>query len=81
VIQQSYLASAGAMDRIVAAMDHGRSGTRAEQARSAASIVTSAGAPTNFPASNPAALKCAFDAGGMSLVRGARSSPSPSEWH
>jgi polyhydroxyalkanoate synthase len=42
MIQQSYLVSAGAMDRIVAAMDDGRSGTRAEQAQFAANIVTRA---------------------------------------
>jgi len=72
VIGQSYLASAQAMDRIVAAMGDGRSDARAEQARFAATIVTSAAAPTNFLATNPAALKRAFDTGGMSLVRGAR---------
>jgi polyhydroxyalkanoate synthase len=73
MIQQSYLASAGAMDRIVDAMGDGRSDARAEQARFAASILTSAAAPTNFLATNPAAIKRAFDTGGMSLVRGARS--------
>ena len=72
MIQQSYLVSARAMDRIVAAMDDGRSGTRAEQAQFAANIVTSAAAPTNFLATNPAALKRALETGGMSLVRGAR---------
>ena len=72
MIQQSYLASAQAMDRIVDAMGDGRSDTRAEQARFAANIVASAAAPTNFLATNPAALKRAFDTGGMSLARGAR---------
>jgi len=72
MIQQSYLASAQALDQIVAAMGDGRSDTRAEQARFAANIVTSAAAPTNFLATNPAALKRAFDTGGMSLARGAR---------
>jgi polyhydroxyalkanoate synthase subunit PhaC len=72
MIGQSYLASAQAMDRIVAAMGDGRSDNRAEQARFAATIVTSAAAPTNFLATNPAALKRAFDTGGMSLARGAR---------
>jgi polyhydroxyalkanoate synthase len=72
MIGQSYLASAQALDRIVAAMGDGRSDTRAEQARFAANIVTSAAAPTNFLATNPAALKRAFDTGGMSLARGAR---------
>src|SRR5260370_30838950 len=72
MIQQSYLASAGAMDRIVAAMGDGDGNARAEQARFAASIVASAAAPTNFLVSNPAALKRAFGTGGMSLARGAR---------
>src|SRR6516164_7426951 len=52
MIQQTYLASAQALDRIVAAMPEGRSGTRAEQARFAAGIVTSAAAPTNFLMTN-----------------------------
>ena len=72
MIGQSYLASAGAMDRIVAEMGDGRSDARAEQARFAASIVTSAAAPTNFLVTNPAALKRAFDTAGVSLARGAR---------
>jgi polyhydroxyalkanoate synthase len=72
MIQQSYLASAGALDRIVAAMGDGSGDTRAEQARFAADILASAAAPTNLLVSNPAAIKRAFDTGGMSLVRGAR---------
>jgi len=72
MIQQSYLASAGAMDSIVAEMGDGRTDARAEQARFAANIVTSAAAPTNFLVTNPAALKRAFDTGGVSLARGAR---------
>jgi polyhydroxyalkanoate synthase len=71
-IQQSYLASAGALDRIVAALDDGSNGTRAEQARFVADIVASAAAPTNFFATNPAAIKRAFDTGGMSIIRGTR---------
>src|SRR5690349_5736123 len=72
MIGQSYLASAQALDRIVAVMGDGRSDNRAEQARFTANIVTSAAAPTNFLATNPAALKRAFETGGMSLARGAR---------
>jgi polyhydroxyalkanoate synthase len=72
MIQQSYLASAQALDRVVGQLGDGGSDTRAEQARFAASIVTSAAAPTNYLVTNPAALKRAFDTGGMSLVRGAR---------
>ncbi|HEV2257408.1 MAG TPA: alpha/beta fold hydrolase [Streptosporangiaceae bacterium] len=72
MIQQSYLASARALDRVVGQLGDGGSDTRAEQARFAAGIVTSAAAPTNYLVTNPAALKRAFDTGGMSLVRGAR---------
>ena len=72
MIQQTYLASAESLDRVVAQLDDDRSGTRAERARFAANIIASAAAPTNFLVSNPAAIKRAFDTGGMSLVRGAR---------
>ncbi len=72
MIQQSYLASAQALDRVVAEMGDSRGGTVAEQAQFAANILVSAAAPTNFLASNPAALKRAFDTGGVSLARGAR---------
>jgi polyhydroxyalkanoate synthase len=72
MIGQSYLASTQALDRVVGAMGDGRSDTRVEQARFATNIITSAAAPTNFLMSNPAALKQAFDTGGMSLARGAR---------
>jgi polyhydroxyalkanoate synthase subunit PhaC len=72
MIQQSYLASAQALDRIVAAMGDRSGGTMPERAQLAANIVASAAAPTNFLISNPAALKRAFDTGGMSLARGAR---------
>jgi polyhydroxyalkanoate synthase len=68
MVQQSYLASAQAVDRVVDAMDDGH----LEQARFAANILTSAAAPTNFLLGNPAALKRAFETGGMSLARGAR---------
>jgi polyhydroxyalkanoate synthase len=71
MIQQSYLASAQALDRVVDGLGEGRSSTRAEQARFAAGIVAGAAAPTNFLATNPAALKRMVETGGMSLVRGA----------
>jgi polyhydroxyalkanoate synthase len=45
---------------------------RAERARFMLTVLTSAAAPTNFLASNPAAVKRAFETGGSSLVRGAR---------
>jgi polyhydroxyalkanoate synthase len=72
MIQQSYLASAQALDRVVAEMGDSCGGAVAEQAQFAANILVSAAAPTNFLASNPAALKRAFDTGGVSLARGAR---------
>ena len=72
MIQQSYLASAQALDRIVAQLGDGASGTIAERAQFTANIVASAAAPTNFLVTNPAAIKHAFDTGGLSLVRGAR---------
>src|SRR5260221_12620294 len=72
MIGQSYLASAQALDRVVDAMGDGASGTRAEQARFAATIVTSAAAPTNFLATNPAALKPPLGPGGIRLPRRAR---------
>ena len=43
-----------------------------ERARFAAGILSSALAPTNTLAGNPAALKHAFDTGGKSLLRGGR---------
>jgi len=72
IIQQTYLASAQALDRIVSQLGEDASGTRAEQARFAVNIMTSAAAPTNFLVSNPAAIKRAFETGGLSLARGAR---------
>jgi polyhydroxyalkanoate synthase len=72
MIQQSYLASAGALDKIVDQLGEGQNESRAERARFAANVVTSAAAPTNFLATNPAAIKRAFDTGGVSLLRGVR---------
>jgi poly[(R)-3-hydroxyalkanoate] polymerase subunit PhaC len=70
-IEQTYLASADALGQV---LDEWRRAiddpTRAQMASFAATIVTSAAAPTNFLATNPAALKEAFDTGGVSLVRG-----------
>ncbi len=72
MVEQGYLASAGALDRIVDELGDGQNDTRAERARFAANILTSAAAPTNFLAGNPAAIKRAFDTGGVSLLRGVR---------
>lgn len=63
MIAQAYLATGGALDRIVGAMDAGHGGIRTEQARFAANIVTSAAAPTNFLASNLAAAPVIGDSG------------------
>jgi polyhydroxyalkanoate synthase len=54
------LIEAAELDRLTAA-----------KARMASRLMLDAAAPTNFLATNPAALKRAFDTGGMSLVRGA----------
>jgi polyhydroxyalkanoate synthase len=72
-IAQSYLAAAEALQRVVEdyAQKTNRHG-RAERARFAAEVLSSAWAPTNFVATNPAAIKRAFDTGGLSMVRGAR---------
>ncbi len=68
---QCYLAAGGLGTDIRAA---GRSGDPVTDAKAelAAGFVLDALAPTNFLLTNPAALKRAFDTGGMSLVRGAR---------
>lgn len=76
-IEQTYLAAAEAVGNLVDELGGDSDGgtgdaRRAEQARFAAGILTSALAPTNFLATNPAALKRAFDTGGRSLVDGAR---------
>jgi polyhydroxyalkanoate synthase len=72
-IAQGYLAAAEALGRVVE--DYARKTqrhSRAERARFAAEVLSSAWAPTNFVATNPAAIKRAFDTGGLSVVRGAR---------
>jgi polyhydroxyalkanoate synthase subunit PhaC len=70
---QEYLSLCESVDHLVDDLDgSGRSWQDAERARFVANIVTSAAAPTNFLTSNPAALKRAFDTGGLSVARGAR---------
>jgi polyhydroxyalkanoate synthase subunit PhaC len=70
-IEQTYLAAAGALDRIVDEWAGTvKDPTRAQAASFAATVITSAAAPTNFLPTNPAALKEVFDTAGMSLVRG-----------
>ena len=72
-IERGYLATQQAVSNLVDELGEGaQDSRRAEQARFATTILTSALAPTNYFATNPAAIKRAFDTGGMSLVRGVR---------
>ena len=67
---QAYLAAASALTDAVDSAD--LDWRRAEQARFAATIITSALAPTNTLPGNPAAARLAVETGGRSLLRGAR---------
>ena len=70
-IQRGYLATAGALTKVVQDYAEGTDDARrAEQARFASNILISTLAPTNYLPTNPAALKRAFDTGGRSLARG-----------
>jgi polyhydroxyalkanoate synthase subunit PhaC len=70
---QEYLSLCESVGHLVDDLDDSqRSWQDAERARFVANIVMSAAAPTNFFPSNPAALKRAFDTGGLSVARGAR---------
>jgi polyhydroxyalkanoate synthase subunit PhaC len=69
-IGQAYLAAAQLADDLLAA-GRGDPVTDAK-ARLASDLMLAALAPTNYLATNPAALKRAFDTGGASLVAGAR---------
>ena len=72
-IEQAYLAWVAAVSHV--AEDYASTASdshRAERAMFAANILTSACAPTNFFLTNPAAIKQAFDTGGLSLLRGTR---------
>ena len=70
-IQRGYLATAGALTKVVEDYAEGTDDARrAEQARFASNILISTLAPTNYLPTNPAALKRAFDTGGRSLARG-----------
>ncbi|SFO73000.1 polyhydroxyalkanoate synthase [Geodermatophilus dictyosporus] len=74
---QSYLATTGALDRLVEDFAAGGADWReVEQVRFLFNALTSAMAPTNTLLGNPAALKRAFDTAGRSLVRGARNALS-----
>jgi polyhydroxyalkanoate synthase len=69
-IGQAYLAAGQLADDLLAA-GQGEPVTDAK-ARLAADLIVAALAPTNYLATNPAALKRAFDTGGASAVAGAR---------
>jgi polyhydroxyalkanoate synthase len=72
-IKQGYLASAQALNSVVDALgDSGADPRQAELARFAANVAVSAAAPTNVLAANPAAIKRAYETGGLSVLRGVR---------
>jgi poly[(R)-3-hydroxyalkanoate] polymerase subunit PhaC len=69
-VMQAYLACGDTVDQLIS---HAELDWRTErQARFAATNVLDALAPTNFPWSNPTALKESIDTGGANLVRGGR---------
>jgi len=68
---QSYLAWCRSVDVLVDSLEKD-DWRRAAKARFLLGILTSAAAPTNYLAGNPAAIKHALDTGGTSLVRGTR---------
>ena len=68
---QSYIASADALNRLVDELERGGADWHdVERARFVVNALTSALAPTNALAGNPAALKRAFETGGRSVLRG-----------
>ena len=67
-VAQSYLASCRFLDAMVD--ERGKSGRPTDAARFLLNVLSSAAAPTNTLAGNPAALKRAFETGGGSLRRG-----------
>jgi polyhydroxyalkanoate synthase len=69
-LAQGYLAWSAAVEQLVEEAD--LDWRTAERARFAAGLVTSTLAPTNFLATNPAAIERAVQTGGRSLVRGMR---------
>lgn len=68
-LAQGYLAFCDAIDNVV---DDNPDWRKRERARFVTGILTSAIAPTNTLIGNPAALKRAYETGGMSLVRGTK---------
>ena len=71
-IAQAYLASGRTLERVADAQATATEDRRLiQQVRFMTMVLTSALAPTNYLLTNPAALKRAFDTGGMSVWRGA----------
>jgi polyhydroxyalkanoate synthase len=69
-IGQAYLSFTESVDRLVDEAE--KSGKGSGKARFAATLLTSAAAPTNFLPGNPAAIKRTFETGGRNLARGLR---------
>jgi polyhydroxyalkanoate synthase len=69
-VEQAYLSFSGSIDRLVEDVE--ASGKDPDKARFAATLLTSAVAPTNFLLGNPAAMKRTFETGGANLARGLR---------
>jgi polyhydroxyalkanoate synthase len=69
-VMQSYLAAGRTLDGLIEDADMDLQEER--RVRFAAENVFDALAPTNFPLTNPAALKAAIETGGANFVRGAR---------
>jgi polyhydroxyalkanoate synthase len=70
LLEQEYLLTSQLVDELLDAAE--LEATEAIKARFAARFIVDALSPTNTLPGNPAALRRAFDTGGMSVVRGAR---------
>ena len=71
-VAQGYLVACEAVDHVLDDMQMSGEAHKAERARFALGIVTSAAAPTNTLLGNPAALKKTLETGGGNLVQGVR---------
>ena len=71
-VAQGYLAACEAVEQILYDMQAANDTHRADRARFAMGILTSAAAPTNTLWGNPAAIKKTFETGGANLYRGFR---------
>jgi polyhydroxyalkanoate synthase len=67
---QSYLATAETIDTVLS--EAGLEWADERRVRFTAENLVDLVAPSNFPATNPAALKAAIDSGGLNFVKGAR---------